>query len=64
MLRNWLIALPTLLAIAGVAFLLFASVNLVLEAPGTLRSNRLETRFYRNLQELRQAERRRGDARR
>ncbi len=58
MLRNWLIALPTLLAIAGVAFLLFASVNLVLEALGALRSNRRETQFYRNLQELRQAERR------
>jgi hypothetical protein len=58
MLRNSLIALPTLLAIAGVASLLFASVNLVLEALGSLRSNRLELQFYRNLHQLRQTERR------
>ena len=54
LLRNWLMALPTLLAMAGVALLLFASVNLVLEALGALRSNRLETQFYRNLRQLRQ----------
>ena len=58
MLRNWLIALPTLLAIAGVALLLFASVNLVLETLTALRSNRLETQFYRKLNQLRHAGRR------
>jgi hypothetical protein len=58
MLRNWLLALPTLLAIAGVALLLFASVNLVLETLTALRSNRLETQFYRNLNQLRHAGRR------
>ena len=58
MLRNWLMALPTLLAIAGVALLLFASVNLVLETLTALRSNRLETQFYRNLHQLRHAGRR------
>jgi hypothetical protein len=56
MLRNRLIALPTLLAMAGVALLLFASVNLVLETLSALRSNRQETEFYRTLRELRQAE--------
>ncbi len=52
---NWLTALPTLLAVLGVGLLLFASVNLVLEALEALRSNRLETRFYRRLHELRHA---------
>ncbi len=56
MLQNWLIALPTLLAVIGVALLLFASVNLVLEALEALRSNRLETSFYRELHQLRHAE--------
>ena len=56
MLQNWLVALPTLLAVIGVSLLLFASVNLVLEALGALRSNRLETGFYRELHELRHAE--------
>jgi hypothetical protein len=56
LLWNWLIALPTLLAVIGVGLLLFASVNLVLEALGALRSNRLETRFYRDLHQLRRAE--------
>ena len=56
MLQNWLVALPTLLAVIGVGLLLFASVNLVLEALEALRSNRLETGFYRELHELRHAE--------
>jgi hypothetical protein len=56
MLQNWLVALPTLLAVIGVSLLLFASVNLVLEALEALRSNRLETGFYRELHELRHAE--------
>ena len=54
MLNNWLVALPTLLAVVGVGLLLFASVNLVLEALEALRSNRLETRFYRDLHQYRQ----------
>src|ERR1700734_2252864 len=32
LLQNWLIALPTSLAVVGVGLLMFASVNLVLEA--------------------------------
>jgi Protein of unknown function (DUF2721) len=56
MLENWLVALPTLLAVIGVSLLLSASVNLVLEALEALRSNRLETGFYRELHQLRQAE--------
>jgi Protein of unknown function (DUF2721) len=57
MVRNWLVALPTLLAVVGVGLLLFASVNLVLEALEALRSNRQETGFYRELHELRHADR-------
>ena len=56
MFQNSLIALPTLLAVIGVGLLLFASVNLVLEALEALRSNRLETQFYRDLHQLRHAE--------
>jgi hypothetical protein len=56
MLQNWLVALPTLLAVIGVGLLLFASVNLVLEALEALRSNRLETGFHRKLHQLRHAE--------
>jgi hypothetical protein len=51
--QNRLIALPVGLAISGVGLLLFASVNLVLEALGALRSNRLEIRFYLELHERR-----------
>jgi Protein of unknown function (DUF2721) len=46
---NRLVALPILLAVAGVGLLLFASVNLALEALEALRTNRLEIRFYREL---------------
>ena len=56
MLHNWLIAFPTLMAVIGVGLLLFASVNLVLEALEALRSNRLETTFYRDLHQFRHAE--------
>jgi len=55
MLRNWLVALPTFLAVVGVGLLLFTSVNLALEAREALRSNRLETRFYHDLHQLRHA---------
>ncbi len=54
MLENWLVALPTLLAVIGVGLLMFASINLVLEALEALRSNRLETQFYGSLHGLRQ----------
>jgi hypothetical protein len=47
---------PTLLAVIGVGLLLFASVNLVFEALEALRSNRLETSFYRVLHQLRQTQ--------
>ncbi|MGP0064018.1 MAG: DUF2721 domain-containing protein [Isosphaeraceae bacterium] len=50
---NRLVALPVGLAVAGVGLLLFASVNLVLEALEALRSNRLEIRFYLQLHERR-----------
>ena len=55
--RNWLTALPTLLAVVGVGLLLVASVNLVLEALEALWGNRFETQFYRRLHELRRARR-------
>jgi hypothetical protein len=55
--RNRLIALPIVLAVTGVGLLLFASVNLVLEALQALRTNRLEIRFYRELHERRIADR-------
>ena len=51
--QNRLVALPVSLAIGGVGLLLFASVNLVLEALEALRSNRLEIRFYLKLHEHR-----------
>jgi Protein of unknown function (DUF2721) len=56
LLNNLLIVLPTLLAMVGVTLLLFASVNLVREATEALRSNRLEIRFYRELQVRRLAD--------
>jgi hypothetical protein len=42
--------------VAGVGLLLFASVNLALEALEALRTNRLEIRFYRELFDRRVAE--------
>ena len=56
LLQNWLIALPTLLAVVGVGLLMFASVNLVLEALVALRSNRVEMQFYRELHQRRHAD--------
>jgi hypothetical protein len=55
LLKNWLIALATILAVFGVGLLLFASINLVREALDALRSNDLEIRFYRELHERRRA---------
>ncbi len=55
LLKNSLIALPTLLAVLGVGLMFFASINLVREALEALRSNRLEIRFYRELHERRRA---------
>jgi len=46
---NRLVALPTMLAVLGVALMLSACVNLVREAMEALRSNRLEIRFFRDL---------------
>ena len=48
-------ALPTLLAIAGVGLLLFASINLVREALQALGGNRRDIQFYRELNGKRQA---------
>ncbi len=56
LLSNRLVALPILLAVAGVGLLLFASVNLALEALEALRTNRLEIRFYRELFDRRLAD--------
>jgi hypothetical protein len=53
MLKNWLIALATFLAVLGVGLMFFASINLVREALEALRSNRLEIAFYRELHERR-----------
>lgn len=47
--------LPTALAIVGVTSMLGAAVNLLLEALAALRTYRLESAFYRDLQERRQA---------
>jgi hypothetical protein len=53
----WLMSLlPTLLAVAGVGLMLWACINLVLEALEALRSNRLEIRFYRDLHARRRAD--------
>ena len=46
-------AAPTLFAIAGVALLLAASANLVIEARTALRSNDLEVQFFFELERLR-----------
>lgn len=54
---NNLAALPSGLAVVGVALMLIACVNLVREALEALRSNRLEIRFFRELHEWRQADR-------
>ena len=48
--------LATSLSVAGVSLMLVASVNLVREARAALSSNRLEIRFYRDLQARREAE--------
>jgi small-conductance mechanosensitive channel len=56
MLKNWLIALPMLLAVVGVGLMLFASINLVREALSALLSNRVEIGFYRELYERRHAQ--------
>jgi hypothetical protein len=55
MLKNWLIALPTFLAVVGVGLMFFASINLVREALEALRSNRSEIAFYRELHARRRA---------
>ena len=48
-LRYKLGPLPTLLAVAGVSSMLFASINLVREALQALGGNRREIQFYREL---------------
>jgi hypothetical protein len=47
--------LPTLLAVAGVCAMLYASINLVREALESLGGNRREIQFYRTLAERRHA---------
>ena len=53
LLANRLVAIPTALSVVGVGLLLMASINLVREAHAALHSNRLEVRFYRELQQRR-----------
>lgn len=48
-------AVPTTFSLLGVVLMMTASVNLVREAQRALRSNRLEIRFYRDLQARRRA---------
>jgi len=48
--------LATGLSVSGVVMMLVACVNLVREAHAALTSNRLEIRFYRDLQARRQAD--------
>jgi hypothetical protein len=52
---NRLVALPTMLAVLGVGLMLFACANMVREAFAALQSNRQEIRFFRDLQEAREA---------
>jgi Protein of unknown function (DUF2721) len=64
---NWLKyklgPLPTLLAVAGVSSMLFASINLVREALQALGGNRREVEFYRELGKRRRVEALSGPAR-
>jgi Protein of unknown function (DUF2721) len=55
--------LPTLLAVAGVSSMLFASINLVREALQALGGNSREIQFYRELAKRRRAEDLSGPAR-
>lgn len=55
LLGNTFVAIPTALSVIGVSLMLTSSVNLVREARAALRGNRLETRFYRGLQERRES---------
>jgi hypothetical protein len=50
---NYVVGLPTALAIGGVSLMMVASVELAREAAAALRSNRLEIRFYKGLREAR-----------
>lgn len=52
-----LTAVPSLLAVLGVALMMGSCFNLVREALEALRSNREEVRFYRDLHRRRQADR-------
>ena len=50
---NYLIALPTSLAIGGVTLLLVSCVQLTREARTSLRTNRLEVEFHESLRQRR-----------
>ena len=54
-LNDRLPGVPTALAVAGVSMVLVSCVNLVREALEALRSNRLEIRFFRDIQVRRSA---------
>ncbi len=51
--RNFVAGVATGLSVFGVCSMLTASVNLMREATAALKSNRLEIRFFRDLQQLR-----------
>jgi hypothetical protein len=53
LLGNYLVALPTTLAIGGVVLLLAAAVQLTREARAALRSNRVEIDFHQGLRQRR-----------
>jgi hypothetical protein len=55
LLGNYLVALPTALAIGGVVLLLAAAVQLTREARAALRSNRVEIDFFRELRVRRES---------
>jgi hypothetical protein len=54
--RHLTSSLATMLSVVGVTLMLMSSVNLVREAQLALSSNRMEIRFYRDLQARRVAE--------
>lgn len=58
--RSLMASIATALSVGGVGLLLLSSINLIREAHSALRSNRLEIRFYRELQARREAEARCG----
>ena len=53
------LVVATGMSVTGVCLMLMASINLIREAHAALASNRLEIRFYRDLQAIREAQKQR-----